>query len=160
VIIGDGPLRRRLQSLVDALNLQRNVQFQGALSHAQVMRWIRRAAMVVVPSVKTSTGRVEGLGMVHLEAAATGVPAIGSRSGGIPEGIVDGETGYLVPERQTHTLADRIGYLLDHPRERHRLGTNARRFVEERFHLSRQTEKLEALYDRLLSGKNETQAIS
>src|SRR5262249_45065491 len=63
VIIGDGPLRRHLQSLVDALNLRRNVQFHGALPHAQVLGWIRRAAMVVVPSVKTSTGRVEGLGM-------------------------------------------------------------------------------------------------
>lgn len=160
VIIGDGPLRRRLQSLVDALNLQRNVEFHGALPHAQVLHWIRRAAMVVVPSVKTSTGRVEGMGMVHLEAAATGVPAIGSRSGGIPEGIVDRETGYLVPERQPNAQADRISYLIEHPKERHRLGANARRFVEERFRLHRQTEKLEALYDRLLSGKSETQATS
>ena len=77
--------------------------------------------------------------MVMLEAAATGVPGIGSRLGGIPEGIADGETGFLVPERDPEALAARIGALLADPALRQRMGQAARRRVERQFDLIRQT---------------------
>jgi colanic acid/amylovoran biosynthesis glycosyltransferase len=149
-IVGDGPLKTSLQSLAKSLGLADRVRFLGALPHAQVMEWMRKAAMLVLPSVRTSTGRVEGLGMVLLEAAATGVPAIGSRIGGIPEGIADGQTGFLVPEKDPEALAQRLAELLDDRVLRLRMGAQARAFVLERFDIRRQTEKLEAFYDGLL----------
>jgi glycosyltransferase involved in cell wall biosynthesis len=88
--------------------------------------------------------------MVLLEAAATGVPAVGSRIGGIPEGIADGQTGFLVPEKDPEALAQRMADLLDNPALRLGMGARARAFVEERFDIRRQTEKLEAFYDGLL----------
>lgn len=151
VIIGDGPLRRALRSLAASLGVEDRVRFLGALGHADVLAWMRRAAMLVLPGIRTTTGRVEGLGLVLLEAAATGVPAIGSLSGGIPEGVIDGRTGYLVPERDHEALAARIGELLDDPGRRQRMGAEGRALVERCFDIERQTGTLESFYDSLLS---------
>jgi glycosyltransferase involved in cell wall biosynthesis len=106
--------------------------------------------MLVLPGVRTSNGREEGLGMVLLEAAATGVPIIGSRVGGIPECILDDRTGFLVPERDEHALAQRMTELLDDPARRRRMGNEGRALVERQFDIHRQTEALESLYDSLL----------
>ncbi len=151
VIIGDGPLRRSLCALTKRLQLERRVQFLGALPHAQVVAWMRRAAMLVLPSVETSTGRVEGLGMVVLEAAATGVPVVASRVGGIAEGVIDGQTGFLVPERDVDALSRRLNELLDEPAARLRMRIQARGFVERQFDIRRQGETLEDFYDALLT---------
>jgi colanic acid/amylovoran biosynthesis glycosyltransferase len=106
--------------------------------------------MLVLPSVRTACGREEGLGMVLLEAAATGLPAVGSRIGGIPEGVIDSETGFLAPERDPTALADRMRRLLADPDLRRDMGTAARRLVERRFDLHHQTGLLEDCYDRVL----------
>ena len=151
VVVGDGPLRRGLERLAGALGIGEQVRFLGALPHAEVMGWMRRAAMLVLPSVRTATGRVEGLGMVLLEAAATGVPVVGSRVGGIPEGLVEGETGLLAPARDAAALGACIGALLGDPERRRRMGAAARGFVERRFDLGRRTAALEGFYDSVLA---------
>jgi len=153
VIIGDGPLRKRMQSLAQSLGLTERIRFLGALPHQQVMTWMRKAAMLVLPSVRTRTGRNEGLGMVLLEAAATGVPMIGSRQGGIPEAISDGETGLLVSERNDEELAAAMNTLLNDPAMRLHMGQQARTLVERRFDIRRQTAKLERHYENTLSSK-------
>ena len=150
VIIGDGPLRRSLQALAEALKVQDRVRFLGALPHAQVLAWMRKAAMLVLPGVRTATGRAEGLGLVLLEAAATGVAVIGSRVGGIPEVVVDGHTGLLVPERDEGALAESLAALLDDPARRHRMGAQGRALAEQRFDIHQQSAALESLYDSLL----------
>lgn len=150
VIIGDGPLRHSLCRLVEALELSDSVRFLGALPFTQIVMWMRRAAMLVLPSILTASGRVEGLGMVLLEAAATGVPVVGSHVGGIPEAVIDGETGFLVPARDPEALSRRMSDLLDEPLLRHRMGGRARAFVEQHFDANRQNDKLEAYYDKLV----------
>jgi colanic acid/amylovoran biosynthesis glycosyltransferase len=114
---------------------------------------MRKAAMLVLPSVRTSNGRVEGLSVVMLEAAATGVPVVGSRIGGIPDGVVDGETGLLAPERDADALAQCIGALLDDPAARLGMNVRARAHIEARFDIRRQTELLEGFYDSVLSAQ-------
>ena len=150
LIIGDGPLRRPLQALAASAGIRDRVEFLGALPHADVLSWMRKAAMLVLPGIRTATGRAEGLGMVLLEAAATGLPIIGSRVGGIPECIIEGRTGFLVPERDDAALAERMGELLEDTVKRRQMGTEGRALVESRFDLHRQTEALENLYDSLL----------
>lgn len=150
VIIGDGPLRRSLQALATALGVQDRVRFLGAMPHEQVLAWMRRAAVLVLPGVRTATGRAEGLGLVLLEAAATGVAVIGSDVGGIPEAVIDGRTGFLVPSRDEGALAQRLGELLDDPAMRHRMGAEGRALAEQRFDMQQQTAALETLYDSLL----------
>jgi glycosyltransferase involved in cell wall biosynthesis len=151
VIIGDGPLKSSLRALAKSLGVAERVRFLGALPHDQVLGWMRKAAMLVLPSVRTGTGRVEGLGMVLLEAAACGVPAVGSRIGGIPEGIADGDSGFLAPEKDPPALARAIGDLLADPALRLAMGARARAFVLDRFDSARQTELLEGFYDSVLA---------
>jgi glycosyltransferase involved in cell wall biosynthesis len=150
-IIGDGPLRRPLHALAASLGVGDRVEFLGALPHAEVLSSMRKAAMLVLPGIRTATGREEGLGMVLLEAAATGVPIIGSRVGGIPECIVDGKTGFLVPERDEEALARRMAELLEDPARRQGMGAAGRALVEDRFDIDRQTAALENFYDSVLA---------
>ena len=151
VIIGDGPLKRSLQALARSLEVQPRVRFLAALPNAEVLTWMRRATVLVLPSVRTATGRIEGLGMVSLEAASLGLPVIGSRLGGIPESVIDGRTGFLVPPRDHAALTARLNDLLDDRTLRLRMGVEARAHVERYFDLHRQTETLENLYDEVLS---------
>ena len=150
-IIGDGPLRRPLHALAASLGVGDRVEFLGALPHAEVLSSMRKAAMLVLPGIRTATGREEGLGMVLLEAAATGVPIIGSRVGGIPECMVDGKTGFLVPERDEEALARRMEGLLEDPVRRHDMGAAGRALVERQFDIDRQTAALENFYDSVLA---------
>jgi len=151
VIIGDGPLRKSLAAEAVSLGIAERVRFLGALPQAEVLAWMRKAAMLVLPSVRTGTGRIEGLGMVSLEAAATGVPVVGSDIGGIPEAVIDGQTGFLVPERDAEGLALKIGMLLADRPLRLAMGIAARRLVEQKFDLVTQTRGLETLYDEALA---------
>jgi glycosyltransferase involved in cell wall biosynthesis len=151
LLIGDGPLRRPLRSLAASLGVAERVEFLGALPHTEVLSMMRKAAMLVLPGIRTATGREEGLGMVLLEAAATGVPLIGSRIGGIPECIVDGKSGFLVPERDAEALARRMTELLEDPGRRHRMGAAGRALIEDRFDIDRQTAALENFYDSVLA---------
>ena len=150
LIIGDGPLRRQLHALTASLGMRDRVEFLGAVPHVAVLSWMRKAAMLVLPGIRTATGREEGLGMVLLEAAATGLPIVGSRVGGIPECVLEGKTGFLVPERDEDALARRMAELLEDPVRRHRMGAAGRALVEDRFDIDRQTAMLENYYDSLL----------
>ena len=150
LIIGDGPLRRQLHALTASLGMRDRVEFLGAVPHVAVLSWMRKAAMLVLPGIRTATGREEGLGMVLLEAAATGLPIVASRVGGIPECMLEGKTGFLVPERDADALALRMAELLEDPVRRHRMGAAGRALVEDRFDIDRQTAVLENYYDSLI----------
>ncbi len=149
-IVGDGPLKASLEALAGSLGVAGRVHFLGARPYPEVLGLMRKAAMLVLPSIRAGDGRVEGLGMVLLEAAATGVPTVGSRIGGIPEGVIDGETGFLAPERDEAALAERMAALLDSRDLRIAMGARARALVEDRFDLRRQTALLEDHYDSVL----------
>jgi glycosyltransferase involved in cell wall biosynthesis len=150
VVIGDGPLRSRLEQRAGSSGISERVRFLGVRPHREVLEWMQRASVVVVPSVATAEGRVEGLGMVALEAAATGVPIVASATGGVPEVVRDSLTGFLVPPRDAGALCDKIIEILRAPEKHQGLGRAARRMAEERFDLRRQTAALEDLYEELL----------
>lgn len=150
MIIGAGPLKEQLENLTASLNLTDSVIFAGAMSHADVLANMQKAAVLVLPSVHSKTGDAEGLGMVLLEAAAYGLPLIGTKHGGIPEVIIDGQTGYLVPERDSDSLAEKIIKIMSSKDDRLEMGRNARKLIELNFDIYEQTEKLEALYAKAM----------
>jgi len=156
VLIGDGPERTSLEALARHLGLEARIDFLGARSHREVMAWMRKAAMLVLPSVPTSTGRTEGLGMVLLEAAATGVAMIGSRLGGIPEVILHRETGLLVAPRDVNGLAYAIREVAEDAPLRRRMGMAARLRIERNFNIDRQTALLEGFYDQAIAAPRRT----
>jgi glycosyltransferase involved in cell wall biosynthesis len=116
----------------------RRVRFRGAVPEDALPGVHRRAAVFVLPSVdRTCYGRPvaisELLGLSVLEAMASATPVVASRIGGVPELVVDGETGFLVDPGDVDALSDRIASLLSDRRLARRLGDNARAAVTERF---------------------------
>ena len=149
-VVGDGPERARLER--QAAVLGDRVRFLGALDASAVAEWMGRATLLAAPSVTARGGDTEGLPTVIVEAAASGLPVVATRHSGIPEAVVDGETGFLVAERDAGALAERIGRLLGSAELRARLGAAGRRLAEDKFDLRMQTARLEAIYDEVAAG--------
>jgi colanic acid/amylovoran biosynthesis glycosyltransferase len=150
VVIGAGPLAASLALHAERLGVAARVRWLGARPHADVRQWLRRASVFCLPSCTAANGDSEGLGLVLLEAAASGVPVVATHHGGIPEAIVDGSTGYLVPERDAGALADALDALLSGATLRERMGAAARSLACRRFDLAQQTAELERTYAGLL----------
>jgi glycosyltransferase involved in cell wall biosynthesis len=152
VQVGTGPQTASLERLTRQLGLAARVRFLGGQPHDVVRDLMQRSAMVALTSqTPPATGQQEALGLVLNEAGAAGVPVVATRHGGMPEAVVDGETGFLRPERDVAGLADAMRLLLEDRSLAQRLGRQARDFVGERFNLRTQTAELEALYDRVRS---------
>ena len=147
-VIGDGPLRSSLESLASELSVR--VSFRGTQSPEEVIRSMSRARILCNPSVKASSGDMEGFGMVFAEAQALGTPVVSFAHAAIPEVVSHGKTGLLCPERDVTALSLAIRELLDHQRLWDAMSLTARAWVKERFDIATQTEKLEALYDECI----------
>jgi N-acetyl-alpha-D-glucosaminyl L-malate synthase BshA len=107
IIIGSGPEEERLVNLVQELYMNDHIQFHGTIRHDELTPYYQNADVFVLPSIIIA-GTTEGLGVVLLEAMASGCPVIGSNVGGIPDIITDGENGFLVPEQRPDILAEKI----------------------------------------------------
>lgn len=153
IIIGDGPLKQSLMQEAKDLGIAQYVSFLGVQPNTVVLEWVRKAAVMVVPSVTAKDGDMEGFGIVNIEASAQGVPVVGFKSGGIPEAIVDGVTGLLAPERDVDGLANALLQLLNNPELRLKMGNAGRKNVEENFDIAKQTAKLETIYEQILNKK-------
>lgn len=114
-IAGDGPLRGELQQQATSLGLGTTVRFLGPLSPTDVATHMASADLFVGPSVVDAFGDTEAQGVVFVEAMASGCPVISTTVGGIPDVIIDGEHGRLVPPRDASALAAAIAELLDAP---------------------------------------------
>ncbi len=145
LLIGDGPLRGRLEALAGELGIRDEVRFLG--SRPDIPQLLALVDVAVLPSVE------EGLPNAVLEAMAAGKPVVATRVGGIPEAVVHGETGLLVPPRDSAALAEAILWLLQHPAEAARFGAAGRRRVGEHFQLSTMVRQYEAVYERLVAEK-------
>ncbi len=152
VILGDGPLLSRLKEKAARLGLGNSVEFLGRRSQQDVADWMARAWLLAVPSITASDGDAEGLPTVLFEAAAGRLPVVASDHSGIPEAVVDGKTGFIVPEGEAGPLAARMLDLLRSPDLRSAMAGAARRLAEERFDAVRQVGLLEGHYDRLVQG--------
>ena len=128
VIVGDGPLREQLEE--QAKPLGDKVQFLGAKTHDQLAEIYASADVFAAPSVRAKDGGVEGFGLVFLEAMASGLPIVASRSGGIPDLIHNGENGLLVEPGNVEELAGAIERVLENRDMRAELVTSGNKTVE------------------------------
>ena len=149
VVIGDGPLRGELARLAAEILPGRH-EFLGPQSPEVVHAWLERAKVFCVPSVTAANGDAEGLGMVFCEAQAMGVPVVSTMSGGIPEAVVDGITGYLVPEHDVARMANRICLLLSSKDRWREMSLRGREHVAGAFDLEVQTRILEEKYGEVI----------
>jgi len=132
-IVGEGPLRGELERAIGRLGLRERVALLGALPHEDVTRKYAEAAVFALPCVTGSDGDRDGVPNVILEAMAMELPVVSTHHSGIPEAVVDGETGLLVPTGDRRALAAALERLLLDPRLRERLGRAGRRRVVETF---------------------------
>jgi glycosyltransferase involved in cell wall biosynthesis len=133
LIVGEGPDGEALRREADSSGLGDCVVFAGNVEKAGVAAYYRAADVFVMPSVSGPKGAAEGLGVVLIEALASGVPSVASGVGGMTDIIKDGQTGLLVPEKNPEKLADAIGALLSDGGLRDRLSADGRAYVCERF---------------------------
>jgi colanic acid/amylovoran biosynthesis glycosyltransferase len=141
-LVGDGPRRKPLARLADALGLGDSLHMTGALPQADVREAIRRSHMMAVPSVMGPKGDRDGLPNVVLEAMAAGRAVVASDFSGIPEAVEDGRTGILVRSGDHEDLARALVRLARDRATATRMGLAGREVVESRFSLQRSASRL------------------
>lgn len=132
-MIGSGDLRNACQDLAEGLGIGHAVTFLGSQPHDVVVTEMKSVRAFVQHSVVSVDGDSEGMPVAILEAGAAGLPVVSTRHAGIPEVVVDGETGFLVEERDVEGMARRMEQLVDDPELAAGLGRAGRRRVAERF---------------------------
>jgi glycosyltransferase involved in cell wall biosynthesis len=142
VIIGEGPLRAQLAQTIEDLGIQKQVQLLGARS--EIPELLNTLDMFVLPSLS------EGLPMSILEAMACGLPVVATRVGGIPEVVLDGQTGILVSSQDVPQLARALETLVQQKNLRENLGSQGRQRVVEHFSRRRMVQEYQTLYESLI----------
>jgi glycosyltransferase involved in cell wall biosynthesis len=143
-VVGAGPQRQELETLIKDLSLESIVIVCGALRHEQVIEKYKQATMFVLPCVLSSTGNLDGIPNVLPEAMAMQLPVISTDISGIPELVEHQVNGLLVPPGNEVALVAAMAQLLDDPALREKLGRNGRQTVIERFDAERNIRRFAA----------------
>jgi colanic acid/amylovoran biosynthesis glycosyltransferase len=151
-IAGDGPLKSDLAGLIEALGVNGKVKLLGWRRQEEIVELIKGADILLAPSVTSEDGAREGIPVVIMEALAQGLPVISTYHSGIPELIQDGESGFLVPERDVDPLAERLEHLVKHPASWPSMGRAGRDHIERYYDINKLNDQLVQLYQQLLDG--------
>ncbi|MFS0697470.1 glycosyltransferase family 4 protein [Streptomyces nitrosporeus] len=134
LIVGGGPYEGRLRKLAAETGVRDSVLFTGPVPWEELPAHYGAGDVFAMPCRTRRGGLdVEGLGIVYLEASATGLPVVAGDSGGAPDAVLDGETGWVVRGGSAEETADRITTLLGDPGLRRRMGERGRAWVEEKW---------------------------
>jgi colanic acid/amylovoran biosynthesis glycosyltransferase len=150
-IVGEGPERPHLEDLISKLDLSGVVFLTGALERKEVVERMHDSHIFILPSVTTRNGLQESGGGAAREAQACGMPVVASNIGGIPEGVEDGKSGFLVPECDVDALAEKVEFLVNHPEIWPEMGRAGRKIVKERFDINEMKIKLTQIYYDMLN---------
>ncbi|MFI0809938.1 glycosyltransferase family 4 protein [Streptomyces echinatus] len=146
LIVGGGPYERDLRRLARETGVAGSVRFTGAVPWSELPAHYGAGDVFAMPCRTRRGGLdVEGLGIVYLEASATGLPVVAGDSGGAPDAVLEGETGWVVRGGSVEQTAERITVLLGDAGLRRRMGERGRRWVEEKWRWDLLAEKLDAL---------------
>jgi phosphatidylinositol alpha-1,6-mannosyltransferase len=146
LIVSGGPYREALEKLAAETGVAASVRFTGAVPWEELPAYYGAGDVFAMPCRTRRGGLdVEGLGIVYLEASATGLPVVAGDSGGAPDAVLDGETGFVVPGRSVESVAARIVQLLQDEPLRRRMGERGRRWVEDSWRWDLLAHRLEDL---------------
>ena len=149
-IAGDGPLKNEFEALIRDLDAAGNIRLIGWQSQEEIDDLLRESDVLLAPSVTSKDGDEEGTPVVIMEAFAQGLPVVSTDHAGITEVVQDGESGFLVPERDVDGLAEKLHRLIESPALRHSMGQTGRRIVEEHYNIDTLNDRLVAFYTREL----------
>jgi glycosyltransferase involved in cell wall biosynthesis len=150
-IVGDGPMKDALMARTRKLGLEGVVRFHGPLGDERIEELYRSATMFVLPCMTAGSGDVDGIPVTLMESLARGVPVISTDVSGIPELVVGGRTGLVVPERDELALAVAMERLWGDAGLRERLGRAGRKKVKEEFNIEHTVEAMLAIWRGALS---------
>lgn len=131
LIGGTGPDEKKLQSLVSEYELENHVRFLGRIPNHKMAAYYSLGDVFVMPA-RNEPPDVEGFGIVFLEANSCGTPVIGSKTGGIPDAVVHGETGFLIDNNNLEQLINYLEELLNNPELAHNMGAKGRERILEK----------------------------
>lgn len=140
LVVGEGPYRSLIEPRVKELGLADQVRLVGY--QEEVAPWLALMEVVVMASYAH-----EGVPQAALQALALGKPVVGTRVGGIPEVVIPGETGLLVPPKDPHALARAVRELMEQPALRRKMGQQGREMVVEKYSLEQMAAAVERVYD-------------
>jgi phosphatidylinositol alpha-1,6-mannosyltransferase len=146
LLVGDGPMRERLVRIASELGVAKDVVFAGAKPWAELPPFFAAGDVFCMPTRTRKAGfEVEGLGIVYLEASATGLPVVAGDSGGAPDAVLDGETGAIVDGTRPDPVAEAISQLLLDPARARQPGAAGRAWVESTWQWDQQGGRLQNL---------------
>jgi colanic acid/amylovoran biosynthesis glycosyltransferase len=148
-VIGDGPLRSQLEHLSEHLGITRAVRFHGARGSEFVREQLGSAHLCLYCGIRGQDGSEEALGGAVLEAQAVGLPVIATRVGGVPEGMIPGRSGLVVPQRDPAAIATAVRDLISRADEWPAMGHEGRRHVEQNYDAGRLNQQWVELYRSL-----------
>jgi phosphatidylinositol alpha-1,6-mannosyltransferase len=148
LIVGAGSYGAKLHQMAERLGVTPHVRFSGPVPGDELPAHYAAGDVFAMPCRTRRQGLdVEGLGIVYLEASATGLPVVGGDSGGAPDAIEEGETGFVVPGRDTRALADRLVTLLTDTEIARAMGEKGRAWVERDWSWGQAAARLRAMID-------------
>lgn len=150
VLAGGGILREAIERAAHELEIANKVEFVGVVAKPRVIELMSNADMFLHHSVTAANGNTEGIPTVLMEAMATGLPVVSTFHSGIPELIKDGESGFLVQERDVAAYSQKLILALS---QADGMAEKAAATVAATFNLSRQNESLKSIYRRIIDGR-------
>ncbi len=153
-IVGQGAWRPRIEQAIRVCGIQDAVKLMGRVDDEELRRVYDDSDLFVLPAIVDAKGDTEGLGVVLIEALRAGLPVIASDAGGIPDIVVGGETGWLVPPNDVGALARAIDEVLDDPAEAKRRVVLGQERVDERFTLPGIVEGLVECYTAAVAARS------
>ena len=151
-IAGDGPLKDILERLIQELGVGDSVTLLGWQSQEEVRELLHHTDILLAPSVTGCDGNQEGIPVVLMEALALGIPAVTTQHSGIPELVHDGESGFVVAERDADALAEKLAYLIEHPETWSRMGIKGRSHVEQHYNIDKLNDRLVEIFQQVKAG--------
>lgn len=153
-LVGDGVEFENLKSDATSYGIESQVTFYGAKNQIAILDLFHKSDLFLMTSITDEFGRAEGQGLVTAEAQSTGLPALGFNSGGVPETILNGQTGFVVEEKDVDAMVEKIMMFANDRDLLQRLGLQASEFIKARFNNTIQSNKIVNIYEDILKESN------
>jgi len=149
-IAGDGENKQKIMQLIDDLNIKNYINYVGRVNQKELIKLYDQAHVFLLPSITADGNDQEGTPTVILEAQATGLPVISTNHSGIPEIILDNESGFIVPEKDVFAITEKLNFFIDNSDALEIMGYKGREFIKQKFDMQESNNKLENAYKDLL----------
>ncbi len=150
-IIGDGVLKTYFQQLIQELGVGHIINLLGAKQQSEVIETLKISHIFIAPSVTAQNGDRDAPINTLKEAMAMGLPVISTYHGGIPELVEDDVSGFLVPEKDSDAIAEKLSYLIQHPSRWEEMGKAGREKVLAKYDTNKLNDELVNIYQQLIS---------